>query len=338
MHFRLLRFASLVAYVIPLFDSSGVSAHPRYGPYIPHTVRARDVNVSPNATVSLHQYHAPRALLDVCANINLNVLENLHLDLLGLPLGALVDLDICLCLSLFPLILTTDVQLEALIPLLGIDKLTTLLTAAINGAPDARHCTYPTHSRPVCSKDDPCGWKCEPPFVKEGDHCACPAPKSLCNGKCADWPHGCGSAVPRAVGRALNIGAGISTAAEAQRRCKRNEVVCGVYGGSAKAFECLNVNTQLESCGGCAVPNPFLSANASAPGIDCTAIVGVNDVVCIAGKCAVTSCAKGWEVNQLGDECVAVTVGTRVQKKRRTRRESRDVLDALATLDLDLHL
>jgi hypothetical protein len=101
--------------------------------------------------------------------------------------------------------------------------------------------------------------------------------------------------------------------------------VCGVYGNpNIAAFECVDVNNDLESCtyfecvfnlvmlissvllgGGCVVHNPFVSKNASAPiGRDCTAIEGVDTVKCVHGICAVESCESGWVVNSNRDGCV----------------------------------
>lgn len=136
MRIRFLLFTALAAHTFTRFRSPAVSAHRGRSFFTPasHTSHGRDVSVPPPspAHVVLHQHHAPRALLDVCAHIDLDVLENLHLDLFGLPWSALLDLDICLCLSLLPLVLTTDVQLEALVPLIGINNLTSILTAAVS--------------------------------------------------------------------------------------------------------------------------------------------------------------------------------------------------------------
>lgn len=50
-------------------------------------------------------------------------------------------------------------------------------------------------------------------------------------------------------------------------------------------FECLDVTTQLESCGGCV---------GEGHGQDCSAIDGVADVACIASRCVVSACQTGW--------------------------------------------
>ncbi|OSX62115.1 hypothetical protein POSPLADRAFT_1143561 [Postia placenta MAD-698-R-SB12] len=255
MRFQFARLAALATYTIALFHTPAASAHPRRNALTAksHAAISHHIDVPPPTPghFALHQRHAPRALLDVCAYIDLDVLEDLGIDL-GIPLGAILDLDVCLCLSLFPLVLETDVQLAALIPLLGINKLTEILTLAINEAPGSQHCTCPDNSEPHCTKDDPCGWHCKPPYVKKDGQCVCPAPYTECNGKCGSahrfplrcW--GCGSSVPRAL--AADPHTAVASLADAQLTCKSYETVCGVYGGSSRSFECLDVDTALESC------------------------------------------------------------------------------------------
>lgn len=140
-----------------------------------------------------------------------------------------------------------------------------------------------------------------------------------------------------------------------------------MYGGSSRSFECLDVDTALESCmsvllitlqhknadvlsgGGCMIQNPFIgSTNGSSYGIDCTTIVGANDVACVGGKCTVTSCASGYRVSNNRDGCKAVEVATdnsddvddigsspaRMLKKRAPDSEELDdlILDLLAEI------
>ncbi|KAI0916165.1 hypothetical protein AcW1_009987 [Taiwanofungus camphoratus] len=326
MRLQIFQLASVVTYALTLFSVPAAHARAPRRPFSrgpqPLSRELSAPGPQPGA-ITLRQYHSPRALVDTCAYIDANVINDLNL--LGiLGLGIDIDLDICICLSLLPLLLTADVQLEVLVNLLGIDKLTAFLTIAVNEAPDGKRCTYPPYSHPVCTKDDPCGFQCEPPYVKEDGQCVCPAPLTTCNGVCGSFPHGCGSATPCATslsGRAnsyvqkrIDTPAGITTLGEAQLACQKHETVCGVYGGSSKGFECLDVNVQLESCGGCTVPNPFSPAtNTSAVGRDCTTIAGVDSVSCIAGRCAVASCTKGWVVSADGEECDRTGTGADTQ-------------------------
>ncbi len=63
------------------------------------------------------QYHVPRALLDVCVYLDTGALA--HLNVLGIPIGTLLDLDVCLCASALPVLLSTNVELKVLAKLLG---------------------------------------------------------------------------------------------------------------------------------------------------------------------------------------------------------------------------
>ncbi|KAG8844213.1 hypothetical protein FRC20_003594 [Serendipita sp. 405] len=63
----------------------------------------------------------------------------------------------------------------------------------------------------------------------------------------------------------------------------------------AGSYECINVQSNLESCGGC------ISEDA---GQDCTAIDHVNVVKCIKGKCVVGECKKGYSVSADYSRCV----------------------------------
>jgi len=83
--------------------------------------------------------------------------------------------------------------------------------------------------------------------------------------------------------------------------CPAGMTLCGVQSGWSKtAWECIDTERELESCGGCSVG--ILGTVPS--GVDCTAIEGVNDVSCVHGKCEVQTCAHGYEVSDCGRICV----------------------------------
>jgi len=83
----------------------------------------------------------------------------------------------------------------------------------------------------------------------------------------------------------------------AKRGCSgEGQALCAVPGLDS-AFECVDVLTNLESCGGCI---------ADGVGQDCTQIVGALDVECAAGACAVSSCLPGFEL--IDGDCVALFV------------------------------
>ncbi|KZT70584.1 hypothetical protein DAEQUDRAFT_725111 [Daedalea quercina L-15889] len=282
---------------------------------------------------ALKQHHVLRSSEDTCGHLTGSSLQlaaiDIDLELTADVLGIILDLDICICISLLPLQVDIGLGLDALVPLLGLGDLNALLEAALNIGPidgtHCSHCTYPPHATaaPSCGSEISCGWNCQPPYVKQGDQCVCPAPWTECNGVCGSFPKGCGSSTPwkrDALGKRAHISSGVAlTLADAQATCGRDETVCGVYGGSPRGFECLNVNTTLESCGGCTIPSPFLTltgGTAAATGIDCSAIPGISRVACVSGRCAVTSCAQGWDVNSTGDGCVRASTLTVQEKKR----------------------
>jgi hypothetical protein len=74
--------------------------------------------------------HQPRALLDVCAYIDADLLS--QQSILDIPLSALLDVDICLCLSALPLYLETNVKVSTLIDLLGLTDVSALLQAVVS--------------------------------------------------------------------------------------------------------------------------------------------------------------------------------------------------------------
>ncbi|KZV88356.1 hypothetical protein EXIGLDRAFT_578118, partial [Exidia glandulosa HHB12029] len=59
-------------------------------------------------------------------------------------------------------------------------------------------------------------------------------------------------------------------------------------------WECLDVLSNLESCGGCPLLSSTLTGEHHPTGVDCTAIEGVLDVSCLLGRCAVSRCGKGF--------------------------------------------
>ncbi|GAA5826332.1 hypothetical protein JCM5353_003796 [Sporobolomyces roseus] len=88
---------------------------------------------------------------------------------------------------------------------------------------------------------------------------------------------------------ALAASAGSKKAKRAQ--CPADQLACSVGDG----YECIDAQTNLEQCGGCA---------SDPEGQDCTAIFGVESVTCQQGQCVVVSCVPGLQVS--GDETACV--------------------------------
>ncbi|KAL7411105.1 hypothetical protein BDY24DRAFT_417443 [Mrakia frigida] len=194
------------------------------------------------------------------------------------------------------------------------------------------------------TRSSPARCECSSPnFVLSGSSCVCPPsfnydqadercrvcdPAKLCSGVCHKRRKACASqvVVPRA--RGLQKGE-----EECERReggkgawkfCPVGEVSAHALQGEVHGWECLNVASGLESCGGCpsnsalisgqgshAAPHPALDALAIAAsllllprdvtiGQDCSAIPNVNSVECIQGSCVVNSCLHGFTLSEGG--------------------------------------
>jgi len=157
------------------------------GPFNPTTPSSRFAK----GPLSSRQFQYPRALFDVCSDIDLgSALESV----IGVNLGNLGD--ICLCLSGFPLDLDLYTNLQVPASLLGGTTLNSLLQSLVKG--DGAKCTYPDHASPACASGNPCGFTCTDGFVQVGAACVCTPPNIVCNGKCGSYQNGCSSALPKA--------------------------------------------------------------------------------------------------------------------------------------------
>ncbi|KII84764.1 hypothetical protein PLICRDRAFT_45568 [Plicaturopsis crispa FD-325 SS-3] len=240
-----------------------------------------------SATGAYAQGHlGRRALLDVCANVDVD------LNVLGIVFG---KIDVCLCLSAIPTFLETNVVAIAAVDLLGIADVTAALTALINAAPDHKTCHYPDHALPQCIPGSPCGFSCSDGFVpslpQDPTQCVCPAGKKVCNGVCTSAPCPSGLSSRKRDVQQMQYWA----------QCPRELRACGVYGGAARAWECVDTESDLESCGGCAIP----LFDKAPSGVDCTALHGVSDVACMSGHCVVKRCMPGFEPSVDGSVCLS---------------------------------
>jgi hypothetical protein len=116
----------------------------------------------------------------------------------------------------------------------------------INDQAAADNCVLPEHSTPACVEgQQKCGFTCTDGFTASLDSnppaCVCAPPSVVCNGQCtANGP--CPSAQAQASKKRRWIPSG---------SCLEKGpgwAVCGVYGGSARAWECVNTARDLESC------------------------------------------------------------------------------------------
>ncbi|PIL31523.1 hypothetical protein GSI_06225 [Ganoderma sinense ZZ0214-1] len=211
-----------------------------------------------------------------------------------IPLG---HLDLCYCESQIPLLLTTDPLVISAVLLAGVATTKKELVDLLNSSKNHETCYYPDHAEPVCAKGAPCSFKCKDGFTPEPKEwptdCVCKPPFKVCNGLCGHFK-ACPSGKPHRRESSIRK----------RSACGSGMTACGIYGranGIGSAWECINTTTDLESCGGCAIPLD----DSSPDGVDCTAIPGVVDVACRAGSCVVNRCIPGYEISTDGTFCLA---------------------------------
>ena len=165
---------------------------------------------------------------------------------------------------------------------------------------------------PACIDGDPCGFTCTDGYTASPPEnpttCLCAAPNVICNGNCVA-PGACPSS--QATLKRRWIGSGSCT------ERGHGWAACGVFGGGARAWECVNTARDLESCecawnaltqnliqslgGGCVLPlTPY-----SPIGQDCTALPGVADVSCLSSECVIHRCMSGHVLSRDGKRCVS---------------------------------
>ncbi|KAF8955041.1 hypothetical protein BDZ97DRAFT_1765558 [Flammula alnicola] len=298
----------------------------------PHALTRRDYKRSPppSNVLTSRQHRVARDLLDVCINVNVDLLADAS-QLLGLggllgplDLGSKIQLCLCLKASFFPfdldLYLDTNVDIQALVGLLGKNAVSALITALINTSPEAQQCTFPSNAHHTCDNADPCHFECDANYVLQGDTCVCAPPNMSCNGVCGSFPQGCGSAVPNSMKKRTES---IVTIGQAKAICPHDAAVCGIPGReNTFAFECIDTKTTKDSCGGCMVPHSFFEAEPvrQSSGKDCSSITNVKSSSCSNGGCVVHSCNDGWLPSPTNDECVPA--GGFASRMRRVNKRS----------------
>ncbi|KAJ7054096.1 hypothetical protein C8F01DRAFT_1163896 [Mycena amicta] len=211
-------------------------------------------------------------LLNICATI-----PDLDINLLGID----IDLNLCLCLQGLDIYLAThdDVNLQ--------NQQIADVNAKINGL-GVGYSRPPPNAMRVC--DGSSGFTCVDGFVPCNGACVaantCPGPSSL----------------PRAVKRDTKI----TTLHHARAHCgSRDAAVCGVANPKHEYdFECVDIRSDFDSCGGCVIQHPFPSLESkSARGQECAAIRNARSVSCQNSKCVVQKCRRGYKINANGNGC-----------------------------------
>ena len=114
----------------------------------------------------------------------------------------------------------------------------------ILGEASKRNCEFPDHSTPACLPEHPhCGFTCSDGFTASYDPpaCVCNAPSVVCNGVCQQSGP-CASARASTEKKKRWVGSGACSEKGPEW------AACGVYGGRAHAWECVNTARDLESC------------------------------------------------------------------------------------------
>lgn len=142
--------------------------------------------------------------------------------------------------------------------------------------------------------------------------CDCPPPYMECAGVCGNFI-GCPSGIPqlpslpvprRSVRGSYSDLFPRSTRSRygVETLCPPGQQPCGSPNNGHHAWECVDIQHDLTSCGGCVVPGPF--SKQVAVGKDCSAIMRADGVTCSKGRCVVESCMDGFVPSKNGSECV----------------------------------
>ncbi|CAK5270731.1 unnamed protein product [Mycena citricolor] len=213
------------------------------------------------------------------------------LNIAGVSCGTFHQSDnFCFCMSeLDSLIQNSNNPIIQFARFFDVDLIKGALTQMVHNAESRSDCDRPDFSAPSCSRDNVCGYKCHDGYKDCGDSCARACSTARLGRKRRSVPT---EAKPDYWG------------ARVQRTCEQGWQACGVPGADRRAWECVDVQRDLESCGGCA-SGISSSLTGQSTGVDCTTIPHVSDVSCISGGCVVHRCLPGYITSPSGDACLS---------------------------------
>ncbi|KAF9652489.1 hypothetical protein BDM02DRAFT_3160966 [Thelephora ganbajun] len=146
--------------------------------------------------IARRQHHSMiTSLTDICASIDISAFQ---VSIVGmLEASASIEVHICICISIVPIFVRTDVRVKDYANRVGEQNAIIAIRDMIKTS-DRRHtCQFPHHSTPRVSDGnvcDPCNYGCEETYRKHDGKCVCDAPLFECNGRCALV---CGSSRPQ---------------------------------------------------------------------------------------------------------------------------------------------
>jgi hypothetical protein len=242
--------------------------------------------------IGLLTWSSKANMVDGCVYLdNFDITTALNEEL-GLTIQDYGNISQCLCVSGIHEFIGTSAPANLAAQETSWNRVASAIAQIIDSAPGYGRCNYPGGSQPACTQNDSCGYTCINGFQRSGDSCVCPSPYYACNGQCS--PSLCPSAVAshkRSMDQQTTVGS---------RLCPFGQTACGGYSGPT-SYECIDINTTLDSCGGCIFP----LEGQPGGGTDCSEILGVESVQCFMGRCAVMSCKVGWMVTADGQSCTA---------------------------------
>lgn len=146
-------------------------------------------------------------------------------------------------------------------------------------------CMLPDNAESACEAGNLCGFTCKTPYVKphRSNTCAIAASPSQ-------------KAKPK---RGLEL----IMSPQSSLPCPSGHQLCPVW-RYTQTMECVDTHSDLFSCGGCMYQD--FEDEELVSGEDCSVIDGVSDVSCVAGRCRVRKCMKGWTVAGNGTACERV--------------------------------
>ncbi|KAG2035386.1 hypothetical protein BDR03DRAFT_525445 [Suillus americanus] len=258
--------------------------------------------LSASTAFALSRFPVPRPyrrapVQDVCGCLNTDLTLKEVLDSQGKATVA-GHLDACLCAADVVAFVKSNVVAQKAVKLVGDHtKVETMISEMITGLPEASHCSYPDHSQALCTDSNPCNFECTDGYLAfppdRPTSCKCPEQLMECDGKCGHFKK-CPSKAP--LSRRQN-----------DPKCDGGRSMCGVTDDTGRPWKCVDVKTDVETCGGCVKAVP--GGKAPVTGVNCKEIKGVisDTVTCGNGRCIVKECAEGFSVSPAADTCIPVS-------------------------------